>query len=152
MSKRIIHITSFLFCMLSFSSCSFFGEDLYPSNRCYWIVKNTSDSQIIVCSELSLGSKEKTLNPGESYFFIEIDLTKGHAVYFGRMYDYNAVNDTVGIRNADNTKTLKIWRESEKDNQGRQFFNEEYWTKREWKEDGSDHHEWTFELLQEDIE
>ena len=149
--KRIVYAAVFLFCVLSFSSCDP-KEAMDPSNRCYWIVKNTSDSQIIICSELSLATKEKTLNPGESYFFIKMGVPKGYDVYFDGLYDFNAVNDTVGIRNSDDTKTLKIWRESEKDNPGRQFFNEDYWTKREWKEDGYHHHEWTFELLQEDIE
>ena len=149
--KKNICVAGFLFCVLLLFSCDP-KEAFYPSNRCFWIVKNTSNCRVIIQSELSVNSKEKSLNPGESYTFDQVGIPKEHAVYFGILYDSNVIDDIVEIKNEDDTKTLKIWRESEKDNQGRQFLSEEYWTKREWKENGYNHHEWTFELLQEDIE
>ena len=161
--KRIIRTTGLLFCVLLLFSFSCYkdSEPSYPSNKCYWIIKNTSDSRIIICSELSLGSKEKNLNPGESYVFVVLTVYEEYDVYFDKMYEYNdndricncnTIEDMVEVRNSNYTKTLKVWKESEKYNPGCQFFNEGYWTKREWKEDGYNYFEWTFELQQEDIE
>ena len=46
---------------------------------------------------------------------------------------------------------LKVWRNSEKTQKGKQFFNEDFWEKKEWEEGKYIYREWTFEILPEDI-
>lgn len=50
-----------------------------------------------------------------------------------------------------NGKTLNVWHKSGKNEEKQQFFNESSWKKREWEDKKYTYHEWTFELLPEDI-
>lgn len=48
-------------------------------------------------------------------------------------------------------KTLKVWRKSEQNGENQQFFDESFWKKREREDKGHTYHEWTYELLPENL-
>lgn len=142
-------------------------EALDPTNRCLWIVKNSTGEDIWIKSELSVDEFEKYLRVNESKTFDRGGAPKAEAVDFQDFFSVY-VNDeksylkAVEIYNADKTVLLKKWSISQFNNHGRQFFNEAYWTKKEWKGQGGyekygysdkwyNYHEWTFEILPEDL-
>lgn len=48
--------------------------------------------------------------------------------------------------------TLKVWRKSEQSEEGKHFFNENSWQKKEWKEGIFPFQEWIFKLVSGDIQ
>ena len=71
-------------------------------------------------------------------------------IFFQGIYNFNVIDDSVVVCNMKGDELI-VWTESRRDDPGKQFFNEKYWEKREWEEGKYVHHEWTFELLPEDI-
>lgn len=169
MNFSLMYIKSILLCvliLLVFVGCDP-KEALDPTNRCLWIVKNSTGEAVWIKSGLSVDEFEKYLKVGESKTFDRGGVSKDGVVDFQDFFSVyinggNSSYQTVEIYNADKTKLLKKWRISESTNSGRQFFNESYWTKKEWSStDPYEHftdqsgwynyYEWTFEILPEDI-
>jgi hypothetical protein len=160
-----MYIKSILLCVLAlfiFSSCDP-DEALNPTNKCIWVVKNNTGEDIWIKSGLSSNASDKCLKVNELYTFRRVGVSKGENIDFQDLFiAYIHSNDplyqTLEIYNNDKTTLLKKWTVSELTNSGRQFFNEAYWSKKEWKGQGDDYsekwynyYEWTFEILPEDI-
>ena len=100
-----------------------------PRNKCEWFLKNSTGS---------------TIGAGISSFEETPDM-------FNWILDAIVLEDSLTIFDSNNV-LLRTWVQSQRNDSGKQFFNEQYWQKREWKEGKYTYHEWTFELLPEDLE
>jgi hypothetical protein len=137
------------------------GWALDPKYKGRWIIKNgTSDTIKFRSSEYYDVTFYNILPPDSTMhlFFpanrgVGIGNTKAEADagFDGFYVARSGVEDSVAIYSMTGEK-LKVWKEFGKDLPGKQFFNESYWTKREWEEGKYTHYEWTFEILPEDLE
>ena len=103
-----------------------------PRNKCEWFLKNSTGSTITVYGA-GISSFEETPD------------------MFNWILDAIVLEDSLTIFDSNNV-LLRTWVQSQRNDSGKQFFNEQYWQKREWKEGKYTYHEWTFELLPEDLE
>lgn len=120
-----------------------------PINRCEWYVTNLTKDSLLI----------KTTFSYEPIILIQdttmlIDNTafqkRSNEIFFQGMYNFNTIDDSVVVCNMKGDELI-VWKESQRDAPGKQFFNEKYWQKRE-REDGKyTYHEWTFELVTEDF-
>jgi len=78
------------------------------------------------------------------------DILKSSPDMFNWILDAIVLEDSLKIFDSNNV-LLKTWVQSQRNDSGKQFFNERYWQKREWKDGKYMYHEWTFELVPEDI-
>ena len=126
-------------------------ECLDPRNKCEWLLKNSTGDSIIVWKNFDFPDYEIVHNDSTVVVY-----GAGVASYdetpdmFHWILDAIVIEDSLKIF-SQNDVMLKIWLQSQRNDPGRQFFNEKYWQKREWGEGRYMYHEWTFELLPEDI-
>ncbi|MDR1518224.1 MAG: hypothetical protein LBS52_09100 [Dysgonamonadaceae bacterium] len=130
-----------------------------PKYKGHWIIENkTSDTIKFRSSEYDDVTFYDILPPDSSrHLFFLPDLGAGignspkEATFDSFYWARSGVEDSVVVYSMTGEK-LKVWKESGKDLPGKQFFNESYWTKREWKEGKYTRYEWTFEILPKDLE
>jgi hypothetical protein len=145
-SKRLILMA---FCTICLSSCDWlwpFGEELGYSLPYDCRLKNTTEETIVF-----------------SYHFDEyyksITVPQKIDTLIDRSYFVDAGDDAFDWvwRSTDsvviklNGEVVRVWRNSEKDNPGKQFFNESFWIKQKGLYSEKSYTIWTFEITSEDI-
>jgi hypothetical protein len=115
-----------------------------PSSYTEWHLKNTTTENIVF--DVPIGDLHKLSTiPQGGQTLIDWGYANEDSVF---RHFWNA-GDSVVIEL--NGKVVRVWRESEKDNPGRQFFNGSYWIKSLGIREKSPSTIWTFELTPEDI-
>lgn len=132
-----------------------------PKFRGHWRVRNATPDTIKVWCSVGLS----TINPEfyyvippdsiEDLFFLKnegagIGNSPSEATFDSFYVSAVGVEDSVVVYSSVNKK-MKVWREFDRGLPDKQFFNESFWAKKEWKEGKYTHYEWTFEILPEDI-
>ncbi|MDR3119683.1 MAG: hypothetical protein LBU44_09790 [Mediterranea sp.] len=146
-SKKIICL---ILLNITFLSCILFtydGEeaDYYAA----WHLKNSTDSILTFHPRYEKGEvnrREICIDPKTTVEF-EI-FGSGRKIKFSGINTY--INDSVSWIGKNNR--IRIWRKSEKNHSGKQFFNESYWTESAETRENKPCTIWTFEVLPEDIE
>ncbi len=120
-----------------------------PRNRCEWYVTNLTKDSLLIKTTFSY---ESVILIQDTTILIDHTAFQKHSneIFFQGIYNFNVIDDSVVVCNMKGDELI-VWTESRRDDPGKQFFNEKYWEKREWEEGKYVHHEWTFELLPEDI-
>jgi len=122
-----------------------------PRNKCEWFLKNSTGNTIILLKNFY--SPNYDIVPNDSTITVYgagIASFEETPDMFNWILDAIVLEDSLKIFDSNNV-LLKTWIQSQRNDSGKQFFNEQYWQKREWKEGKYTYHEWTFELLPEDI-
>ena len=123
-----------------------------PRNKCEWFLKNSTGSTIILLKNFD--SPNYNIVPNDSTITVYgagISSFEETPDMFNWILDAIVLEDSLTIFDSNNV-LLRTWVQSQRNDSGKQFFNEQYWQKREWKEGKYTYHEWTFELLPEDLE
>ncbi len=152
MNKKIIAFSLVSLCL---SSCDWiwpFGEDLdssSPISYTEWHLQNTTGEQIIlhryyekIRTSITIPQNTDTIL---NDFYIYTNET---SMVFSNLWDGRV--DSVATQ--ANSKITSIWRKSDINNSGKQFFNESSWTKSSKYRENKPCTIWTFEILPEDIE
>lgn len=128
-------------------------EYIDPTHRCSWYIKNvTGDSLLIKDCSFNYFAQPLILPNDTSKSINSVAIVRYEkGDLFNGIDNYNVIDDSVVISNMKG-EILIVWKESQNREDGKQFFNERYWKKREWEEGKYLYHEWTFELLPEDIQ
>lgn len=127
------------------------NESRFPHNQCEWRVKNSTGDTIFLLRNFSVSHHVVIPNDSMVMVFEAGILQRDEGKEMFRwLLDAIVAEDSLTVFNKDHVK-LKTWIESQRNDPGKQFFNEKYWEKRKW-ESGYMFHEWTFELLPEDIQ
>ncbi len=122
-----------------------------PRNKCEWFLKNSTGNTIILLKNFY--SPNYDIVPNDSTITVYgagIASFEETPDMFNWILDAIVLEDSLKIFDSNNV-LLKTWIQSQRNDSGKQFFNEQYWQKGEWKEGKYTYHEWTFELLPEDI-
>lgn len=122
-----------------------------PSNKCEWYISNFTGDSLLIKTTFSYFREPIILINDTTALVDNTGFSKHSNVFFQSIYDYNTIDDSIVISNMKGG-ILIVWKESQYREDGKQFFNERYWKKREWDEGNYLYHEWTFELLPEDIQ
>lgn len=150
-NKKFIIYSFICICL---SSCDWlwpFGEDLdsSPSSYMEWRLRNTTEEKLVLYSyyddirmSMTIPQYADTLL---SDYSVYSDMTNEA---FGSLWDGRV--DSVAVQM--NLKIISVWRKSEKNNPGKQFFKESSWTKDAGTREDKPCDIWTFEILPEDIE
>ena len=144
---KVIYSFVLIGILLSIESCYFFRS---PSN-----------DTPVVCSRLIINCLEQDIKLKiYTPFSLDVANIKQDSIWLMEKiaiseelepFEFlNANIDSVAVYALDG-KTLKVWRKSEQNEENQQFFDESFWKKREWEDERHTYHEWTFELLPEDI-
>ena len=122
-----------------------------PRNKCEWFLKNSTGDSIVVWKNFYSPNYEVVPNGSTiTVYGAGIASFEKTSDMFNWIFDAVVVEDSLRIFDLNNVM-LKTWVQFQRNTPGKQFFNEEYWQKREWKEEKYTYHEWTFELLPEDL-
>lgn len=165
MVSRIIKIGMLLLVVLSFTSCiwfyGIFSEEGYDdTNQVSYYLKNNTQSTIILKSKNVLKGVYDTIDryqymtiPADSNFIIFCGAASEYynKNLFDLFFNHNVVEDTMFMYSQDSV-LLKVWTESNRFGDGKQLFNESYWTKKSWTDDYYIYTEYTFDLMPEDIQ
>ena len=122
-----------------------------PKNKCEWFLKNSTGNTIILLKNFY--SPNYDIVPNDSTITVYgagIASFEETPDMFNWILDAIVLEDSLTIFDSNNV-LLKTWVQSQRNDSGKQFFNERYWQKREWKDGKYMYHEWTFELVPEDI-
>lgn len=123
-----------------------------PRNKCEWFLKNSTGSTIILLKNFDSPNYNIVLNDSTiTVYGAGISSFEETPDMFNWILDAIVLEDSLTIFDSNNV-LLRTWVQSQRNDSGKQFFNEQYWQKREWKEGKYTYHEWTFELLPEDLE
>jgi hypothetical protein len=144
--KLIIALT----CLVGLSSCccQYCSRDEADSFPTEWYLNNTTTETIVLDSPFGEGLRKLTTIPQKSDTLIDSFMSSDVDGAFDRLW-YGA-KDSVVIKL--NGKVVRVWRESEKNNSGKQFFHESFWGKSIGIRGKKPCTIWTFELTPEDIE
>lgn len=150
-NKKLIAYT--LVCIF-LSSCDLlwpFGENLdSPSPSAYmeWHLKNMTEEKLVlyryydeVRMPMIIPQHKDTLL-SEFYVYPNITNDAFESLWDGRV-------DSIIVQ--VNLKNTSVWRKSEKNDPGKQFFKESSWTKETGTRGGKPSTIWTFEILPKDI-
>lgn len=120
-----------------------------PSNRCEWYVTNLTKDSLVIQATFSY---EPVVLVHDTTILIDHTAFQkdDNECFFQGIYNFNTIDDSVVVCNMKGD-ILIVWKESQRNDSGKQFFNEKYWEKREWEDGKYTYHEWTFELLPEDV-
>jgi hypothetical protein len=145
-SKKAIYL---ILLSIILSSCILFTYDgKEPDYYSGWYLKNSTDSTFTFYPRYEKGGvymREIIIYSGSTVEFEVIASDKKPK--FNGMTTYT--NDSVAWIRKDNK--VRIWRKSEKNNSGKQFFNESFWDKQESSYNEKPCTIWTFEITPEDI-
>ncbi len=146
-SKKLILV---ILCTIGLSSCDWLwrlGENIIkqPSFYTEWHLKNTTVKTIELysyygefCDSIAIPQKIDTL----------LDCVGSDAnITFYKLW--SGAKDSVAVKLSG--KTVRIWRKSEINNSGKQFFNRSSWSKSTETIEGKSCTIWAFEILPEDI-
>ena len=128
-------------------------ECLDPSNRCRWYITNLTGDSLLIRSHHTYSFEAPMFLMQDTTILIDntaFAKWESKEIFFQGLYDFNTIDDSIVVYNIKGDELI-VWKESQRNAPGKQFFNEEYWQKREWKEEKYTYYEWTFELLPEDI-
>ena len=127
-------------------------ECLDPSNICEWYITNLAKDSLLIRTHHTYSFEAPRLLIQDSTILIDNTAFEkwSNEIFFQGLYNFNAIDDSVIVYDMKGNELI-VWTESQRNDPGKQFFNEKYWQKREWKEGKYTYHEWTFELLPEDI-
>jgi uncharacterized lipoprotein YehR (DUF1307 family) len=156
-TKYKLQIVLALMLSVILTSCDpaeIFEDSLYKG---HWIIHNTA-SDTIKISYTSYKNVHFIIPPSSSIdpFYTpegaDIGNRKSAAdACFNCFYaSATGVEDSI-IVYSKSDKELKVWKESDKDSPGKQFFNESSWTKTTYEADGYINYVWTFTILPDDI-
>ena len=121
-----------------------------PRNKCEWYVTNLTKDSLLIKTTFS--SYESVILVQDTTILIDNTTFPKHdnGIFFQGIYNFNTIDDSVVVCNIKGDELI-VWKESQRNEPGKQFFNEKYWQKREWEDGRYTYHEWTFELLAEDL-
>lgn len=127
-------------------------ECFNPKNRCSWYVKNKTTDTLQILTNFYINIPQ-TLPPDSAIVVYGVGISHDEEVddMFSWILDAVVIDETFTISDTKG-EVLKVWAESQRNEFGRQFFNEMYWKKKKWEEGEYVFHRWIFELLIEDIE
>ena len=147
-SKNLINIFLISFVFIACDP----DEYMDPSHRCKWIIKNCTEDSLLVTESTFNHFAQPLMLLNDSSILINYEaFTKNEKKdFFQGIYNLNTIDDSVVITNMRG-ETVKIWKESRRNDPNKQFFNEDFWEKKEWEEGRYIYREWTFEILPEDI-
>lgn len=167
MVSKIFKIGMLLLVVLSFSSCGWFFDIFSEkdfkddTNIINFRMRNLTGEHIIIKSKINLNCVDcfsqidkyyyrSIINDSISIFHQSRTIENYEGNKFELLY-HNAVDDTVFIYSQDSV-LLKVWTEGNRNLEGKQLFNESYWTKKSWTDDYHIYTEYTFDLTPEDIQ
>lgn len=123
-----------------------------PRNPCYWYLKNSTGDLIQMSKNFYFPFHASVPNDSIVLIFrTEFTRHDEGKDKFNMILDAIFTEESLSIFDMNNVM-LKTWIQSQRNDPGKQFFNEKYWKKRVWEEENYLYHEWTFELLPEDIQ
>jgi len=105
-----------------------------PRNKCEWFLKNSTGNTIILLKNFY--SPNYDIVPNDSTITVYgagIASFEETPDMFNWILDAIVLEDSLKIFDSNNV-LLKTWIQSQRNDSGKQFFNEQYWQKREWKE------------------
>jgi hypothetical protein len=145
---------------ISLFSCDPSGSQMYPKYTGRWSLFNSTADTLIVIYNDSGKAKPTciyTVYPDSSvslvyspYNLIGNSKEEADAGFHYLTYP-PSTKDTLFVYSLKTNKELKLWKESDKDSPGKQFFNESSWTKTTYEADGYINYVWTFTILPDDI-
>lgn len=125
---------------------------MFTNEEGSWYVKNTIGETVVLSSNYYAYFPKKVMEPGESGYIGSINFGPPGSADFDRFYKrYDMLLDLVMTVSDIDGNVLKVWRESEKDAPGKQFFDERDWEKEERPRDkGAIDYRWTFHIGESD--
>ncbi len=126
-------------------------ECFNPKNRCSWYVKNQTTDTLQILTNFYINIPQ-ILPPNSAVHVYGVGISRDEEIddMFGWILDAVVIDETFTVSDTKGEE-LKMWTESQRNEFGRQFFNETYWKKQKWEEGKYVFHKWIFELLPEDI-
>ncbi len=123
-----------------------------PRNKCEWYVTNLAQDSLLIKTSFSY-FVDPIIFIHDTTILIDNTAFQKHSdeIFFQGMYNFNTIDDSVVVCDVKGEQLI-VWKESQRNAPGRQFFHEKYWKKREWVDGKYTYYEWTFELLPEDIQ
>lgn len=144
----VFKIFSVIGIMLILSSCYFFRRPTSDTSLQYFrLIVNQMDKDIILKAFGEFDHRVQIIEQDSSWLMERNGISQEL-----KPFEYmNLALDSVVVYSVEGV-TLKVWRKSEQSEEGKHFFNENSWQKKEWKEGIFPFQAWIFKLVPEDIQ
>lgn len=130
-----------------FTSCD--SEDV-KIQYSWWYLDNNSSQTVCIIDYIGI---TRTIAPNERFELASGSRNRGgnKPYNFYELFEYSDIKDSISLYQSDYTTLLKTWRMSEKDDTGKQFYNEVSWHKEENISKDAERRIWIFTIEDSDL-